>query len=239
MGNLPFYIPLVFVITTMLTFFFIVKAFHYSKVILAAILIWLMAQGIIASTGFYTHTSTLPPRLLLALLPPLVVIILLFTTTKGKKIIGAVATDTLVLLHIVRITVEITLLMLFIHKTIPGIITFEGRNFDIVSGITAPLVYYWGFVKKKMKPWLINAWNIVCLLLLANVVITAILSAPFPFQQFAFDQPAIAVLYAPYIWLPSFIVPAVLFAHLAVLRQIKKQTAVNKAADQSTKLATI
>ena len=107
MENLPFYIPLVFVITTMLTFFFIAKAFHYSKVILAAILIWLMAQGIIASTGFYTHTSTLPPRLLLALLPPLVVIILLFTTAKGKKIIGAVATDTLVLLHIVRIPVEI------------------------------------------------------------------------------------------------------------------------------------
>jgi hypothetical protein len=217
MNNLPFYIPVLFIITTMFTFFFVAKAFSYSKPVIIVILIWLLAQGIIASIGFYTHTSSLPPRLLLALLPPILSAVLLVTTAKGKKLISNVSLPPLTLLHVVRIPVEIVLLLLFINKTIPGIMTFEGRNFDIISGITALLVYYFGFVQKKMSNRLIIAWNIICLVLLANIVTIAILAAPFPFQQLAFDQPNIAVLYAPYIWLPAFIVPAVLFAHVVAI----------------------
>ena len=40
------------------------------------------------------------------------------------------------------------------------------------------------------------------LALLVNIVGNAILSAPFQFPQFAFDQPNHAVLYFPFIWLP-------------------------------------
>ncbi|HVF96549.1 MAG TPA: hypothetical protein VM871_04480, partial [Flavisolibacter sp.] len=39
---------------------------------------------------------------------------------------------------------------------------------------------------------------------------------------FAFDQPNIAVLYFPFIWLPSFIVPVVLLSHLVCIRQLLK-----------------
>ena len=220
MNNLPFYIPVLFIITTIITFFFVAKAFNYSKTVIAIILSWLVIQAIIASTGFYTHTSTLPPRLLLALLPPLITIVLLTTTKKGKELTSGISLPTLTLLHVVRIPVEIVLLMLFINKAVPGIMTFEGRNFDIVSGITAIAVYYFGFVQKMMSNKIILAWNILCFLLLVNIVTIAILAAPFPFQQIAFDQPNIAVLYAPYIWLPSFIVPAVLFSHLVVIQKV-------------------
>ncbi len=219
MNNLPFYIPVLFIITTMLTFFFVAKAFSYSKPVIIVIIIWLVIQGIIASTGFYTHTSSLPPRLLLALLPPLLAIVLLVTTAKGKKMIGNASLPALTLLHVVRIPVETVLLMLFINKTIPGIMTFEGRNFDIISGITAPIVYYFAFVRKKINNRILIAWNFLCLVLLANIVTIAILAAPFPFQQLAFDQPNIAVLYAPYIWLPAFIVPAVLLAHIVAIKK--------------------
>jgi hypothetical protein len=37
---------------------------------------------------------------------------------------------------------------------------------------------------------------------------------------FAFDQPNIAVLYFPFNWLPSCIVPLVLLSHLAAIRQL-------------------
>jgi hypothetical protein len=53
-----------------------------------------------------------------------------------------------------------------------------------------------------------------------NIVVNAALSAPVPFQQFAFDQPNIAVLYFPFVWLPGFIVPLVLFAHLAAIQKL-------------------
>jgi len=222
MDNLPLYIPVLFVITTMLSFLFIAKAFRFSKMAVAIILAWLMVQAVIASTGFYTNTSSLPPRFLLAILPPFAAIILLFNSVKGKEIIDFLPCGTLTLLHIVRVPVEITLLLLFFHKTIPIEMTFEGRNVDIISGITAPAVYYFGFVTRKMKPALIITWNVLCILLLINIVVTAILSVQFPFQQFGFEQPNIAVLHAPYIWLPCFIVPSVLFSHLVVIRQMSK-----------------
>lgn len=93
--------------------------------------------------------------------------------------------------------------------------TFEGRNFDILSGLTAPIIFYFGFVTKQLDRKVILIWNFICLALLINIVVVAILSAPFPFQQFAFDQPNIAVLYFPFNWLPSCVVPLVLLSHLS------------------------
>jgi hypothetical protein len=44
----------------------------------------------------------------------------------------------LTLLHIIRIPVELGLYWLFIYKAIPQLMTFEGRNFDILVGLTVP-----------------------------------------------------------------------------------------------------
>jgi hypothetical protein len=98
--------------------------------------------------------------------------------------------------------------------------TFEGRNFDIFSGLTAPVIYYSGFIKKRLGKNVILLWNFICLGLLINIVVNAILSAPFPFQMFAFDQPNIAILYFPFVWLPGCVVPLVLLSHLATIRQL-------------------
>jgi hypothetical protein len=101
--------------------------------------------------------------------------------------------------------------------------TFTGRNFDIVAGITAPLIYFICFKGDKVKNRsLLLGWNFICLGLLLNIVINAVLSAPFSFQQFAFYQPNIAVLYFPFILLPSFIVMIVLYSHLAAIRRLFK-----------------
>jgi hypothetical protein len=62
------------------------------------------------------------------------------------------------------------------------------------------------------------AWNFICLGLLFNIVINAILSVPTPFQKFGFDQPNVAVLYFPFTWLPACVVPLVLLSHLASIR---------------------
>jgi hypothetical protein len=60
----------------------------------------------------------------------------------------------------------------------------------------------------------------VCLGLVVNIAINGLLSAPTPLQQFAFDQPNIALAYFPFVLLPSVVVPMVIFAHLASIRQI-------------------
>jgi len=222
MEHLPIYISIVFVLTTLLTVALLYKASNYSKFVLIAAILWLALQAIIGLSGFYKVINVFPPRFALLLMPPIVFIVALFIIKKGRLLIDGLDVKTLTLLHIVRIPVELTLYLLFQHKLVPGIITFEGRNFDILCGLTAPIVYYYGYIKNTLSKKLIIAWNIACLLLLANVVITAALSVPSPFQKFGFDQPNIALFYFPFIWLPCFIVPAALFAHLVSIRRLLK-----------------
>ncbi len=220
MENLPFYIPLIFGLTTILTVALFYKATNYSKSALLILLSWLALQAFVGLLGFYKVTDTIPPRFLLLVLPPLGFIIGLFATSKGRKIIDRWDAKTLTILHVVRIPVEIVLFWLFVNMSIPELMTYEGRNFDILSGLTAPIIFHFGYKTKQLGRNIILIWNFICLGLLINIVANAILSAPFPFQKFAFDQPNIAVLYFPFIWLPCCVVPLVLLSHLVSIRQL-------------------
>jgi hypothetical protein len=223
MNHLPIYIPVVFILTTVLTIFIFYRASNRNKRFLPVIIAWLIIQSAIALTGFFTVTNTLPPRFLLLIALPFAGIITIFSTVKGKAFIDGFDIKTLTVLHTIRIPIEIVLFWLFLHKAVPQLMTFEGRNFDLLSGITAPLVYYFGFRKRKSGTKAILAWNLICLLILLFTVSNAILSAPLPFQQFAFDQPTIAVFYFPFVWLPGIVVPLVIFSHLISIRLLLKE----------------
>lgn len=225
METLPSYIGIVFGLTTILTVYLFAKATANPRLVFFILTTWLTIQTIISKTGFYyVHTKTMPPAFILATFPCILTILLLFAIKKGRVFIDSMNLKMLTILHIVRIPVEIVLVWLFMHKVIPQIMTFEGRNFDIASGISAPLIYYAVYTKGPFNKRLLLVWNCICILLLANIVITAVLSAPFPFQQFGFDQPNIAVLHFPFIWLPACVVPLVLLSHLAAIRLLVKKT---------------
>ena len=225
MDNIPFYISLVFGLTTCLTILFFYHASGRSGMLAGIIIAWAVIQSIIASTGFYTVTNSIPPRFALLLFPPLLTILLLFITAGGRSVIDKFNATWLTWLHIVRIPVEFILYWLFLYKQVPALITFEGKNFDIISGITAMFIAYFGYQRKQLRKPVLLIWNIACLGLLFNVVVRALLSAPFPFQQFAFDQPTVAVLYFPFILLPGLIVPLVLLSHLVCIRRLLNEPA--------------
>lgn len=223
MEHLPHYIGIVFIITTIITLWLLYRAAHYSKIVIVISLLWLAVQATISLTGFYTVTTGAPPRFMLLLMPPTIFIILFFLIKKGRDVIDSFDVKTLTLLHIVRIPVELTLFGLYLHKVIPEVMTFEGRNFDILCGLSAPFVYYFGYIKNILSQKILIAWNVICLLLLANIVVTAVLSGPFVFQQFAFNRSDFALLYFPFVWLPGYVVPVVLFTHLTAIRQLMKR----------------
>ena len=225
MDNIPFYISLVFGLTTCLTILFFYNASGRSGMLAGIIIAWAVIQSIIASTGFYTLTNSIPPRFALLLFPPLLTILLLFITAGGRSVIDKFNATWLTWLHIVRIPVEFILYWLFLYKQVPALITFEGKNFDIISGITAMFIAYFGYQRKQLRKPVLLIWNIACLGLLFNIVVRALLSAPFPFQQFAFDQPTVAVLYFPFILLPGLIVPLVLLSHLVCIRKLLNEPA--------------
>jgi hypothetical protein len=217
---LPMISNLVFILTTLLTIFLFYRSAKNSKVVLFVVFIWVILQSLISLSGFYTVTTTFPPRLIFALAPVIFGIIFLFVTPKGRMFLFGLDQKTLTLLHVVRIPVEIVLFLLFLQKKVPRLMTFEGLNFDILSGITALFIFYFSYRKPLLSKQVVLLWNFICLALLVNIVTIAILSTPFPFQKLAFDQANTAVLYFPYVLLPTCIVPLVLLSHLAVIFQL-------------------
>lgn len=216
------YVSLVFSLTTLLTVWVFYKASNNSATTLIILITWLALQAAVGLSGFYTTTDAIPPRFFLLPIPPLLAILFLFVTKKGKRYVDGLDAKMLTILHTIRIPVELVLFWLFLDGAVPQLMTFEGRNFDIISGVTAPLVFYFGYLIRSLDKRIILLWNFLGLALLINIVGNAVLSAPFPFQRFAFDQPNIAVLYFPYVWLPACVVPLVLLSHLATIRQLIK-----------------
>jgi hypothetical protein len=222
MNHLPFYVPTVFVLTTLLTVYLFYRASNKSVRLLVIIGMWMIAQSLIAATGFFAEVNTVPPRLMILIALPLIGIAPIFFSRTGRGFIDSFDIKKLTFLHSIRIAIEVVLFWLFINKTMPQLMTFEGRNFDLLSGVTALLVYYFGFVKRKLAAKQILAWNFICLAILLFTVSNAILSAPTPFQKFAFDQPTIAVLYFPFVWLPGIVVPLVILSHLITIRALMR-----------------
>ncbi len=219
MAPLPTYIYLVFGLTVVAAVCLFARATHYNKWFLIGISAWLVlrsVQGLSASNAT-TPAPSRPPFLLLV---PIVAVILLFNTVRGKAFIDGLSLRALSIFHVVRIPVELVLFWLFAHKAIPELMTFEGRNFDIISGLSAPIIYYIAFANGKVNKPLLWVWNLVCLALVLNIVFYSVLSAPTKFQQFAFDQPNLAIGRFPFALLPGCIVPLVLLAHLASIRQL-------------------
>lgn len=165
-------------------------------------------------------TNSEVPRFQLLLLPPLFIILFLFNTKNGRVFIDNLDLKTLTIIHIVRLPIEVVLYWLFIAKAVLQLMTFEGKNFDIIAGISATIIYYFRFVKTTVNKSILLVWLILCIGLLINIVVNGLLSSPSPFQQFGFEQPNIAKLHFPFMFLPACIVPIFLFSHLASIRQL-------------------
>jgi hypothetical protein len=219
----PFVLAAGFMLLTGLTVWLFYRAAHRSRPTLYVLVVWLALQAGLGLTGFYAAApAALPPRLLLALLPPVLVIAGLLLTARGRSYLRGLRIEVLTLLHTIRVPVEVGLLTLYHYHAVPQLMTFEGRNWDIFSGLSAPVVYYLVFRRRLLGYNVLLGWNLLCLGLVLNTLFNALLSVPGPLQRFAFEQPNIAVLYFPFVWLPSCIVPLVLLSHAAAFCQLTK-----------------
>jgi hypothetical protein len=219
MGYLPLPIASFFLFTTVLALLAFAAAVRNSKLAIVLTLVWIVIQSGIALSGFYLATNSVPPRFFAAVAPPIIVIIALFFTAAGRRFLERMELKWCVLFHTIRMLVELNLYWLFLYKQVPALMTFEAGNVDILFGITAPLIW-WLYRSGKIARTGLLIWNSLALLSVLNALIRAMLSAPFRFQRFAFDQPTVAILHFPFVLLPAFIVPAAILCHLAVFKKL-------------------
>ncbi len=214
---------LAFILITITTIFIFYRASRKNSKTLYVIFVYLFIQGILAYFGFYNTEPINPLKIPLVVAPSFILMFYILFSGSGKKFVQSLDLKVLTLLHTIRIPVEFVLFLLFVQGEIPEIMTFEGRNLDILAGITAPFIYYLTFIKNRIGPKGLLAWNVISLALLVNIVIHALLSLEIPIQQFGLQQPNRAILKFPYIWLPVIVVPIVFFSHCAAIRRLSEK----------------
>ena len=137
MEAVPVTIDIAFGSITILSLLLFLKAAQWSRNAVIAMLVWTIIVGAVSLTGFFTTTTGMPPRFAPVLAVPLLCIAALFLTRSGRGFIAGLDQGGLVLVHAIRIPVELVLYGLFIHGAVPELMTFTGRNWDILSGLTA------------------------------------------------------------------------------------------------------
>jgi hypothetical protein len=174
---------------------------------------YLIVTWIAAIAGVFLF-GPLPPPLFVALLPATIATIWLARTLPIEHI----GIELLIGYQAFRILVEIFLWWGHLDGMVPVQLTWEGRNFDLLTGVTAPIVA-WLYWRNNVSRLMVHIWNLAGLALLINVVSVAALSMPTPFQYF---RPAnFFVAEAPFVWLPLFLVQSALFGHVALMRRLR------------------
>jgi len=203
------------------------NAFKIKTTLLLAL--WLGYISILSINNVFLNTS-FPPRLpVLLVFPAFGFIAYFFLSKRFAGIIAAIPLHWLIYFQTFRIVVELLLFGLFMEHMLPWAATFEGYNFDIGIGITAPIV---GFLAARGRLYskFIRAWNVVGILTLLIVVVILNTYAYHPHLMNE-TETILGKGFGtfPYTFLAGFFMPTAMFVHVCSLVKTSNSVSIYPA----------
>lgn len=195
------------------------KKKRYLRQVIISLVLWALFVSVWSASGKMSEFSMFPLNLMPVILIPVVVAIIFISSRNFGEILRHIPPANLIRLQSFRFFVEVLLWVLFVANMLPVQMTFEGRNWDILAGFTAPVIAVLA-AKGRISPIGLVIWNVICLGLLLNIVAIAILSTPSPWRVFMNDPANYIVTYFPISWLPGFLVPLAYYLHFMSIRQM-------------------
>ena len=183
------------------------------------LLVYLGIPALLSRSGALDRYDPLPAPALLLLLGLTLLTAATVFSPLGRRL-AVLPLGGIIALQAFRIAVEWTLHRLYLEGSVPVQMTYSGRNFDIISGLSGLLLGGWMQSGRPVKRGVVLAWNILGLVLLANIVAVAALSTPVPFRRFPDGPPNLLPSEFPWVWLPSFLVQVAFGSHLLVFRKL-------------------
>jgi hypothetical protein len=180
------------------------------------LLVWFLLTGTLAYSQALSNFQRMPP-----LLPVCILIAIGTVTYMASTLRSEIPLPWLIGYQAFRIPVEIFLHTGFLAGFVPVQMTWAGRNWDVLTGISA-IPMAWLASRNSLPRWAAHVWNLIGFALLFNVMTIAFLSFPTPFRQFHNDPANFFVTQIPFVWLPLVLVPAAWFGHIALFRQLKR-----------------
>lgn len=189
----------------------------------AALAGWFALTYALAASGVLAQFELLPPR------GPMLAFGLVAVGVAASRV-AAVQTALRqlpdwapVALQTFRAPLELLLYLLFLQGQVPEQMTFEGRNFDVLVGLSAPVMAFlmWRGAAPRWLQW---AWQVGAVALLVNVVGIAVSSAPGPLHRDWPGAPFTLVAQWPFALLPAFLVPMAALGHVAAIARLVRRT---------------
>ena len=187
---------------------------------MVAAVAWIGVTTALAAAGVLRQWDRFPPPLIGVLVSILVLGVLLARSPVGDRLARGLPLAALVGLQSFRFPLEIVMHAAAERGIMPMQMSYTGRNFDIVTGITAVLVAVWLRFGRPPRA-IVWAWNVIGLILLANILTVAVLSMPM-FARFGSTPDRLNTFVAepPYILLPTVLVLTAWAGHLIVFRAL-------------------
>ena len=189
-----------------------------------AVVVWLALTGVPVALGVFPRVD-IPPTVIGFAAGSNLMMLALALSSMGRRI-AELPVAWLIIPHALRLPLEIVLHSWFDAGTIPVQMTFEGHNFDIVTGALALLIGGYGLWRPLPKPavWL---FNLVGFALLLAVGAIALRSAPSPMN--GYGPPYLLLPFQfPEAWIVPMCVAPALFGHVVLFRKLlsRSQTTV-------------
>ncbi len=184
----------------------------------AAALGWMAVTWAAARSGILRNWDRTPPPFAFLVLSIFILAGAMAWSPLGRRLSQFIPLWALVGVQAFRLPLELAMHAMYRRGIMPEPMSYSGLNFDIVTGATAIVVagLVWSGHGGRR---LVAGWNLLGLVLLANIVTVAILATP-RFRYFGDDALNTWVMDPPFVWLPAVMVLAALAGHLVIFRAL-------------------
>jgi len=187
------------------------------------LLAWLFVTAASASSGYFSDFLTMPPRIALAIVPAFLAMLAIGFSPWAGRLAEVLPHAGILYAQSFRIVMEAILWLLYLHQAMPRVMTFEGRNFDLLTGASALILgILWQRNVLRSRTVLI-AWNWAGIAILSLTVSQGFFSAPTRLQLIHEEVDNVLIGGFPFIWLPTFVVPFAFVLHILSLRKLRAE----------------
>jgi len=199
------------------------KAKRKKTVLVASLLAWQIYILALGQTELLNNFE-LPPRFVILLIFPAFLFTAIFIyKNRNNSWLHHIPKSWLIYIQGFRIAVE----TLFVFSVAEGIlhpnVTIEGYNYDMLLGLSAPVVAFLAFGRKIISENMVIVWNYLGLLVLASVIFVFVTTIFVPqFYGSPVNLMPIEFTYYPYTLVAGFLMPVAVFIHVLSIVQLNK-----------------
>ena len=179
---------------------------------------WIFYASVMGYAGIIA--SKRPPGPAFLLVPVLIFIAAFLIRRPGVRTFARRISVTFLLgLQVFRVFVELGFHELYVLHLMPRMLTFGGANFDILIGVTAPIVA-WLYASGRIRANAVRVWSYAGIIMLANIAIRSVLTVPGSINVFHTEVLNSAFGIFPFSYIPGFLAPLALCLHVLALRAL-------------------